>query len=71
MFIGTSKFQRPADLSTDFRAVNLTGACETSDECSAATDNSECFGKVCVCKPGYSEFANSCRPGKSWLREFY
>jgi len=61
-FTGTSEFQSPADLSTEFRAVNLSEACETSDECSAATDNSECFGKVCVCKPRYSEFGDSCRP---------
>jgi len=71
MFIGTSKFQIPADLSTEFQAVNLTEACKTSEECLAATSNSECFGKVCVCQPGYSNFGGSCRPGKFWLRGVY
>jgi len=61
-FTGTSKFQIPADLSTEFQAVNLTEACKTSEECLAATSNSECFGKVCVCQPGYSNFGGSCRP---------
>jgi hypothetical protein len=61
-FTGTSEFQSPADFSTEFAAVNLTEACETSDECLAATNNSECFGKVCVCQPRYSNFGGSCRP---------
>lgn len=61
-FTGTSKLQSPADFNTEFAAVNLTGACETSGECSAATQNSECFGKVCVCETGYSDFGGSCRP---------
>jgi len=71
MFVGTSKLQSPADLSTEFAAVNLTGACESSGECLAATNNSECFGKVCVCQTGYSDFGGSCRPGKFWLRRVY
>lgn len=79
MFIGTSKIQSPAELNTEFPSVNLTeippvnltGACETSDECLAATNNSECFGKVCVCQPGYSHFGDSCQPGKFWLRGVY
>jgi hypothetical protein len=71
VFIGTSMFQHPEDLSTEFLAVNLTGACSTSEECLAATNNSECFGNVCVCQPGYSDFdGQSCRLGKFWLRGF-
>jgi hypothetical protein len=71
MFVGTSNVQLPADLSEETRAVNLTFACETSDECLAATNNSECFGKICVCKTGYSDFGYICEPGKFWLRGFY
>lgn len=61
---GTSKVRSPADLSTEFPAVNLTGTCETSEECLAATNHSECFGNVCVCELGYSDYQNSgsCRP---------
>lgn len=68
MFIGTSEFQHPADLSKESPEINLGAVCETSDDCLAGINDTECYEKVCVCKPGYSEFDHICKPGKFWLR---
>jgi hypothetical protein len=56
-------FQHSADLSEGFPTTKLGDACETSDECLVATNNTECYGKVCVCKLGFSRFGNLCKPG--------
>ncbi|XP_069679083.1 prion-like-(Q/N-rich) domain-bearing protein 25 [Periplaneta americana] len=40
----------------------LGGVCTTSEECSSDLPNSECFGGICVCELGYSDYNSECKP---------
>jgi hypothetical protein len=71
VFIGDSLFQHPAELSKESPTIKLGDPCETPNECLAATNNSDCYGKVCVCQLGYSNFGGVCQPGKFCLRELH
>jgi hypothetical protein len=67
LLLGNSLPTYSAENSTDPPEKELGDSCELQDECIAAISDSECFGNVCVCKPGYSNFDGLCKPGKFWL----
>lgn len=66
-FLGNPVAIYSSEIDSESPKTKLGDACETSDECVTTTNHTECYGNICVCELGYSNFAGVCKPGKFYF----